>query len=335
MTRVETGGENDGGAGRLSSEQVQAQLEAALEAAAEHARLTVRLAVADTELAAAEAQVGEARSRLADETTDVERLESFSPTRIWAGLRGSRESDLDRERAEQQQAEYTVAVVELRRDRARDACAALRSAYDGLGDVAARRAAALEAKAAWLAETGAPEAEELAQLASDLGAVRSTATELREALGAADDAADALAQADNLLSSARGWSTADTFFDGGLLTDMVKYDRMDQAQALMRRADDALSDLGVELADVGMEPVGGIEITQLVRAFDVWFDNIFSDWAVRERIGEAAARVAEARGAVGEVRRRLVDRLLQAESKEAVLVARREELLGAPGADSP
>ena len=309
--------------------RVQADLEAALEAAAEQARLATRLQVADIELAAAEAQVAEARGRLADERADVARLESFSPTRIWAGLRGSRESDLDRERAEQQRAEYTVAVVELRRDRAREACAALRSAYDALGDVAARRAAALDAKAAWLAETGAPEAEELAQLASDLGAVRSTTTELREALGAADDAADALAQADNLLSSARGWSTADTFFDGGLLTDMVKYDRMDQAQALMRRADDALSDLGVELADVGMEPVGGVEITQLVRAFDVWFDNIFSDWAVRERIGEAATRVAEARGAVGEVRRRLVDRLLQAESKEAVLVARRDELLGA------
>jgi hypothetical protein len=99
----------------------------------------------------------------------------------------------------------------------------------------------------------------------------------------------------------------------------------------MRRADDALSDLGVELADVGMEPVGGVEVTQLVRAFDVWFDNIFSDWAVRERIGEAAARVAEARGAVGEVRRRLVDRLLQAESREAVLVGRRQELLGVDG----
>ena len=309
--------------------RVQAELEAALEAAAEHARLTHRLTAADAELADAEAQVAQARARLVDESADVERLESFSPTRIWAGLRGSRESDLDREQAEQQQAEYAVAVVELRRDRAREARASLRAAYDALGDVAARRSAALDAKAAWLTATGAPEAEELAQLAADLGAVRSTTAELGEALGAADTALDALAQADNLLSSARGWSTADTFFDGGLLTDMVKYDRMDQAQGLMRRADDALSDLGVELADVGMEPVGGVEVRDLVRAFDVWFDNIFSDWVVRERIGEAAVRVAEARGAVGEVRRRLVDRLLQAESREAVLVGRRQELLGA------
>ncbi|WP_341229059.1 hypothetical protein [Nocardioides salarius] len=328
---METGAQTSVGDQGRSGERVQADLEAALEAAAEHARLTHRLAAADAELADAEAQVAEARSRLADERADVERLESFSPTRIWAGLRGSRESDLDREQAEQRQAEYTVAVVELRRDRAREACASLRAAYDALGDVVARRSAALDAKQAWLLETGGPQAEELAQVAADLGAIRSTTTELVEALEACDIALDTLAQADNLLSSARGWSTADTFFDGGLLTDMVKYDRMDQAQALMRRADDALSDLGVELADVGMEPVGGVEVTELVRAFDVWFDNIFSDWAVRERIGEAAARVAEARGAVGEVRRRLVDRLLQAESREAVLVGRRQELLGADG----
>ncbi|ANH38258.1 hypothetical protein I601_1827 [Nocardioides dokdonensis FR1436] len=308
--------------------RVQAELEAAAQAAAEHARLGTRLAAADAELADAEAQVAAARARLADEAADVARLESFSPTRIWAGLRGSRESDLDRERAEQQQAEYAVAVAQLRRDRARDACTSLRSAYDGLGDVAGRRRAALDAKEAWLARTGAPEAAELEQVAADLGVLRSGTTELRGALVATDTALDALGQADRLLSSARGWSTADTFFDGGLLTDMVKYDRMDQAQGLMRAADDALSDLGVELADVGMEPVGGVEITDLVRAFDVWFDNIFSDWAVRERISEAAGRVAEARGAVGEVRRRLVDRLLQAESREAVLVARREDLLG-------
>ena len=316
------------------AESVQAELEAAAQAVAEHARLSVRVAAAEVEVTDAEAQVGAARARLADATADVQQLESFSPARIWAGLRGSRESDLDRERAEQQQGEYAVAVAELRRERARDALASLRSSYDALGEVQPRLHAALAAKEAWVRETGAPQAEELGQVASDLGAVRSTGIELGEALGAADAALDALGQADALLSSARGWSTADTFFDGGLLTDMVKYDRMDQAQALMRRADDALSDLGVELADVGMEPVGGVEVTELVRAFDVWFDNIFSDWAVRERIGEAAARVAEARGAVGEVRRRLVDRLLQAESREAELVARREELLGVDRARS-
>ena len=53
-----------------------------------------------------------ARPKLADEEADVRRLESYSPTRIWAALRGSRDADLDREQAEQQAAEYAVARAE-------------------------------------------------------------------------------------------------------------------------------------------------------------------------------------------------------------------------------
>lgn len=294
---------------------------------AEQRRLTARLERGEAAVAAADAEVVARRARLADESADMRRLESFSPTRIWAGLRGSRDVDLDRERAEQQAAEYAVAQAEARLARARDEVGATRAALDAVGDAAARRREALAAKEEHLRVTGHPSVPELDEIAGLTGAGRSAVAELQEAVAAADHALARLSAAAELLSSARSWSTADTFFDGGLLTDMVKYDRMDAAQRLLHDADLALRGLATELADVGMTAVGGIEVTSLTRTFDVWFDNIFSDWSVRNRITEAADRVAWTLRAVADVREQLLARWRAEHAGLERLAVRREELL--------
>ena len=86
---------------------------------------------------------------------------------------------------------------------------------------------------------------------------------------------------------------------------MVKHDKLDRAAVLMRQADAALARLGTELADVGLDTVGDIGITSMTRALDIWFDNIFSDWAVRERIAQAGERVQALQRQLHEVGQRL------------------------------
>ena len=307
--------------------RVQDELEAAQEAVAEHRRLTGRVARAQSEVDEARRTLAKARSALAEESADVARLESFSPTRIWAGLRGSRDADLAREQAEEQAASYAVALADSRLVQATAELDAATAARSGLGDVAARRERALAAKEDLLTASGGSDGAELTTIATELGAHRSQLREVREALAAAETAAARLADADTMLGKARGWSTYDTFFDGGLVGDMMKYDRMDQASALMRQADEALRRLSTELADVGMAGVGGIDVSTMAQAFDVWFDNIFSDWSVRNRITEAAQRTDAAAQAVRRVRAGLTAR--QEELSRAVdrLAARREDLL--------
>lgn len=74
----------------------------------------------------------------------------------------------------------------------------------------------------------------------------------------------------------------------------MKYGRTDEATAQLRRADEALSASSRELAGVRMAAVRGVEVGEMTRMFDVWFDNIFSDWAVRDRIRDAADRTRQA-----------------------------------------
>lgn len=309
---------------------MQDELEAAQEAVAEHARLSGRAERARIQADEATGVLAQARAKLGSERRDVEKLESFSPTRIWAGLRGSRDADLAREQAEEQAAAYAVALAESRLAQARAGQDAAAAALAVLGDVAARREQALAAKERLLTDSGSADGAELTAIAGELGAHRSQLHEVREALAAAGAAAARLADAGVMLDKARGWSTYDTFFDGGLVGDMMKYDRMDQASALMREADVAMRHLSTELADVGMAGVGGIEVTGLVQAFDVWFDNIFSDWSVRNRITEAAQRTGAAAAAVQRVRAGLTAREAELSGAVARLAARREELLLSP-----
>jgi hypothetical protein len=151
--------------------------------------------------------------------------------------------------------------------------------------------------------------------------------EAREAHAAGLVARQLLVDAHDLLGSARSWSTWDTFGGGGLLTDMMKYDKLDRVAQTLRQADHALGIFSRELADLQLGGVGGVQVDGLTRTFDVWFDNIFTDWAVRSRIQEAAARVGQALATVDATLGWLTERGRAYAVELAELDTRRQELL--------
>lgn len=306
---------------------IEIELAAAQQAASEHSQQHARRRIAVEALGHARSALSAAREKVADESADVARLESLSPTRIWAGLRGNRSERLDVERAEQQAAEYAAASAHARTVAAERELAVIDAAIAALGDVEARRTRALEAKEAWVRSGGGAVAAELADVAQRIGAVRAELVEIDQAADAADGAVHALAAAADHLRSADSWATYDTFMGGGMIADMVKHDKMDRAAALIRAADAELAHLAVELGDLGERGVGGLGVDDLTRVFDVWFDNIFSDWSVKNRIAEARDRVDAAGRAVDGVRSRLAARRHDAEASASAMAARREELL--------
>jgi chromosome segregation ATPase len=309
--------------------QIQADLERAVADREERARLARRLEAAQPHLTQLEARVEELRRKLGDEAADVERLESFSTARIWAQLKGSHASDLERETAEREAARYAVAEAEARLESMRRDLAALESRLGELGDTDRRYRDALAVKETWLRETGSTVTESLAEIAERRGHLQAVDAEMREAHQAGRAAHDLLAHASSLLGSAGSWSTWDAFGGGGLLTDMMKYDKVNQATEALRRADGALTRFSRELADVALPSVQGVQVDQLMRTFDVWFDNIFSDLAVRSRIQDAGQRVS---GAIVQVERALTalaERGHELQRELAELDRRREELVRA------
>lgn len=276
------------------------------------------------------AELEQLRKQHALEQRDVERLESLSLTRVVAGLRGAgrREDRLARERAEADAARFRVAEAEQRLAAIAGELARAEARWSELAGAPAGFAAALNDKEAWVRAAGGPLADQLMRVAQERGRLEAELRELAEAVQAAGQAARALEAVAEKLGSADSWSAYDTFFGGGVISSSFKHDRLDQAARLAAYADRCLAVLRTELADVGIvRPVGRIEVGAGTRFLDVWFDNLFTDLAVRDHIKRAQANVADTRGRVADVQRQLASRTEAARQRRAALDRARQDLL--------
>ncbi len=314
----------------MSDPVLEERLAAAASALRERQSVNSQLAAVTTQLQQARQRVGALGGDLAAEERDVQRLEGLSFSRVLAALRRSRMEDLDRERAERDAVAYRLREAEsqvraLDRDQVelRARLAALRTAGDDWE-------AALAAKEEWLAGTGGPAAAEVLSIAETRGRLRAEQREVAEALAAAGDAARALGEVADRLESASGWSTYDTFFGGGALSSAVKHDRIDSARRAAAEAESRLAVLASELRDVDGEAgavTRSLELDGMTRFIDVWFDNIFTDWAVADQISRAKESVTTERRAVAAVEARLVARNDDIAAQLASLAQRRVDLL--------
>ena len=296
-------------------------------AAAEADRLDRLLVERRKAADAANDAVTAARRVLGVEAKDVEKLERISFVRAWSALRGDTGERIARERAEADAARYRLGVAANRLEVAIAETAETERLRAELGDAAARVTHAQQVVQEWLLRHDGPDAGDLARVLRQVAQLESERKEVREAWHAATVAIRTLQAAADLLAEAGGWATYDTFFDSGILTDLAKRDRMERAAEQLQRADGALRTLTVELGHIGQRAIAELQLSVELDAFDLWFDDIFSSWAVRGRIQNAQARVDEALDRVSGIEARLA---VQSDELERALArgqARRAELL--------
>lgn len=304
------------------------ELSAAVQARQEADRLAQRLGEATARAEKSRAEADAAGARLTGEERDVARLESLSWPRILAALKGSRASDLEREQAERDRARYEAAVARAHATADADEAASLKARLAALGDVEGRYAAALDARERWIRDHGEVVAVRLEDIARQRGRVSEEIREVEEAIAAGEAALQCLSHAAELLGSARSWSTYDTFFGGGFFADAMKYDRLDQVSASLRQAADAVRRFSRELVDVGVAALQTTEVGALGQAFDVFFDNLFSDFAVRERIIAAGEHTRVDLDRVQRVMASLEARRTELRRREQQIAGERAALLG-------
>jgi hypothetical protein len=274
-------------------------------------------------------QLAALHTQHADEQKDVERLQGLTLTRVLASFHGARDDALARERAEADAVRYRVAEGEARLDAVRGEHDAAQARLARLAAAPSSYAAVLEEKERYLAESGDPGGGRLLELADERGGLNGDMHEVSEALQAAGTAWHALSHVQDKLGNASGWSTYDTFFGGGALSSAVKHSRLDEAARAAAHADRCLAVLRTELADVdGMALTAPqLAVDGLTRFVDIWFDNVFTDLAVRDRIKQAQENVARSMRVVGEVRGRLEQRATQARARLATIETERHDLL--------
>jgi hypothetical protein len=277
--------------------------------------------------AAAEAEVGALRKTSDAEQKDVERLEGVSLARVLVAIRGSHQDALARERAEAESARYRWIVAHDRLSGLRGELASVEGRRAQLEYVPAAYGEVLDEKEAWIRTHGGAGAPALWQLAAERGRVEAELRELDEAARAAVAARRALADTQGHLEAAGDWSAYDTFLGGGLIVSSFKHARLDRADRAAAQADRALAVLRGELADVGAAGPGGIRVDGLTRFTDIWFDNIFTDLAVRDRIKRARRAVAGSLASVIAVQGALKERAEAGRGRLGEIAAARHDLL--------
>ncbi|CRZ15755.1 hypothetical protein BN2156_02618 [Mycolicibacterium neworleansense] len=265
--------------------------------------------------------------RLESEALDVHKLESFSLTKIWAHVTGSHQDDMVREAAERQSAEYDYLTQRARADADQRHVEHLTNRLEALGDVELALERALDAKERRLQDSGGSSAARLLDIAAMRGQLTAELDELEEASAAGQRALKELRTAAGQLDSARSWSAYDTWFDGGMIASIVKENRLDSVSDSLRSADTDLKRFSTELADIHMDGVRLVELSSFTRVFDVWFDNFFTDFAVRDRIIEAQEKVDQAITGVKRILGSLDERTKDRTIELSRIMAERAELL--------
>ena len=307
----------------------RARLDQALRDAREANRLTGILAALGKEIEGARRERDEATARYRSEAKDVARLEGVGWGALVSAVRGTRTGELERERAEEVAARYAAQSATERLARLDRDYAETQSLRAVLGNVEERREEAAREHASALRLAGS--SPELESTLDRLATLDSELREIDEALAAGQRARGALAQAQRQLGSADAWSGYDTFLGGGIVSSMVKHDRLDQAGRAIANAQHTLATFSRELSDVPQAQQLSVDlgISPTTRTLDIWFDNIFSDLAVRDQIKTSLRALSAASGAVDAAFNQLNARQSVLKRERADALHRRDQLIGA------
>lgn len=111
--------------------------------------------------------------------------------------------------------------------------------------------------------------------------------EIEEAEIAGKELLRAANNAKSSLDEAKNWGIFD-IAGGDMLSSMVKHNKINEAQSHFRRVGNLINRFNKELGDIQIE---GISFSNTTIAFDIFFDNIFTDFSVQNKINASLDKV--------------------------------------------
>ena len=236
------------------------------------------------------ARVRELETIKMDEQADVDRLEGRSLASFFYNVIGKMDERLNKEREEAYAArvKYDAAARELEAiDGDIHRC---ESELSDLRGCEREYEATLQEKANAVKSAGGARAEEILKLEERHAYLESQKKELREAISAGNSARSTAESVLSSLDSAEGWGTWD-LLGGGLLADMAKHSHLDEAQGAIERLQSQLRRFKTELADVTIHADMQVNVDGFLRFADYFFDGLFADWAVMDKISQSQSQV--------------------------------------------
>ncbi len=272
---------------------------------AEKKRLDAKYADLKAQAVAYEGQIAILRASCEKEQEDVDKQEGRSLAAYFYNVIGKKDEKLDKERAEAYAARVKLDAAERELSAVKSEMTAARKRLGELSGCENAYSSALESRREEIKASSTPEAEELLRLEGEIAHTERQQKEIGEAIKAGNAAYAIAEKILSELDSADGWNNWDMFGGGGLITHMAKHGHLDDAQELVETLQDKLRSFKTELADVSISADMQVNIDGFLRFADYFFDGLFADWAVADRIGESMNSVQKTKSQIGH----LVDKL--------------------------
>ena len=289
-------------------------------------KLQDRYTKVEEQISQDEARLQRLKAQLDKEDSDVKKLEGLSLTGLFYAVLGSKEQQLEKERHEYlavllkyEECKFALSALKQEADQ-------LRRKLSELGDVSSQYDSLLKQKEKMIAGSNDVNARKLADLAYELGDVRSDIREIEEAIEAGREAHQGLEDMLGSLESARNWGTWD-MLGGGLISTAIKHSRIDEARDSGYQVQQLLGRFQRELADVDVRYNLSLDIGSFMTFADYFFDGLITDWLVQSRIKESQQNVEEMYEKVGKIVGELKASQENARQKVQVIEEKRRALI--------
>lgn len=260
-----------------------------------------------------------------EEQADVEKLEGRSLANYFYAVIGRLDDKLDQERREAYAAKVKLDAAQRELENIGCDISRIQEQLNEIRIAEGEYRRALEQRRAELKTAGTEAGEKILAVEEKIALLEAQVKEIREAISAGYSAKGTADQILSELDHADNWNTWDMLGGGGIITHMAKHGHLDTAQDLVSELQGKLRRFKTELADIRIQADLQVNIDGFLRFADYFFDGLFADWAVGDRISQSHSSVAGTKHKISQT----IDRLEKMQSAVETEIHRlKEELDG-------
>ena len=261
------------------------------------------------------------------EQEDVDKLEGRSLANYFFQVVGKLDDKLDQERKEAYAAKVKLDAAERELAGIESDISEIRQQITDVLVAEARYKEALERKQRQLKESGMLFADQILSLEDRISTLQAQKQEITEAISAGISARSTADRILSELKDADDWNTWDMFAGGGIITHMAKHSHLDSAQDLVSELQSKLRRFKTELADIQITANMQVNVDGFLRFADYFFDGLFADWAVGDRINQSMNSVSSTKSQISRTLDKLSSMEKTADSEISRLKLQLEDLV--------
>lgn len=241
------------------------------------------------------------------EKQDVQKLNSLTLTNLWFSLTGGKGDKLEQEEQEAYDAKIKWDTCQTRLTAIEEDIERLVLQIQGLSKTPEAYQEKLHEKLMWIEYHIPTCIEEIKGIEAKSLLHQQNIREIEEGISALIKVKTLTHNVCALLDEAKSWSNFDLVSDS-VIASVVKHDKLQEVKKAVDLLNHEIQFLKQELSDIKIHKIVTVDFSHYA-FIDTWFDNIFTDFSVHNKINDSIANIKRCQDHLMELERELMQYL--------------------------